>query len=331
MNNLTFGYNQTKYGKSYAQSEGLGWRALLNFGNGIYKTVDLPSDVGQNEYVINQIRDEALAHERRTGHMPTIEYVFYNRTIERLEQAAELGTRVFAQIAVGGSVVAGFLDRYRMTLAARIDGLRNAISVIRDISEPCIDQLPKALENVKNAEAYVSKIKAAQNSLPLAVQALQDAKTLKTGVETCANLANEFTKIVAPMEEVNSAMAGGSLTTKLHHFIANLDMSVAKEAWSAYSLGEQSLHFLWHMAGGVTAGLATRSATHEIAANLLHISPRRAKLVSNLVGIGTCAALVIRGDGLIRAASVAACATATGYLAKGVATGFQTVRGFFGG
>ena len=170
----------------------------------------------------------------------------------------------------------------------------------------------------------------ANDALPLAHQALQDAKTLSNGLEVCVNLANDFTKMVEPMQKLNNAMAEAGLGEKLQLFITNVDMATAKEAWSAYTIGEQSLGFLLRVSGGVGVGFATRNASKEVCSSIFNMSEKRAKLLANVVGIATCAAFLIRGDGLVQAATYGACAFGVQYAAKVIGTGIRAFRAFTG-
>ncbi len=298
----------------------ISWRARINYGNGNVETIDLPDD--RNHFDIEAVRDRTHAHELRTGRRPEISYFKVNRAQERLEKTVELGGHALTWGYIGSSVAAGFLDRYRLTLAARIDGLRGAIGTLSDLTKPCIEQLRKAMQDMQQAEQVVSKIQTAMQTveaagerLPLATMALKDAETAKKGFEVCANLVGEFTKIVEPMEKVNEAMAGQGLAVKVKEFIYNVDMATAREAWNTYSPGEQSLGYLLRAATVVGVGLAVRSGTISVCTNVLHLPESKAKLAGNIAGIGTGVLMGIQGS-LLTSAAIGLGALTTRYFAN---------------
>jgi hypothetical protein len=329
-------YRQSDWGQNYASRANVSWGARIDYGFGNVETIELPPDVGSNPYNIEVVRNKSHAYEQRTGRRPNVEYFKINRTLERAEQAVELVTKALAWATVGSSLAAGFLDRYRLTLAARIDGLRSAIGVLTDLTKPCVVQLPKAMEDLQKAGQLVSKIKAAMQTveaagqrLPLAAVALKDAETAKQGLEVCANLASEFTKIVEPMERVNEAMAGQGLVTKAKEFVLNADMATVREAWNTYSIGEQSLGFMVRTASAVSVGLAVRSSVISVCTNVLNVTESKAKLAGNISGIAVGLVMGVQGS-LLQTAAVGLCAVGTNYAIKTVGAGVRTLRDLTG-
>ncbi len=329
-------YRQSEWGQNYASRANICWAARIDYGFGKVETIELPSDVGSNPYDVEVVRNKSHAHELRTGRRPNIEYIKINRTLERLEQAVELGTKTFAWSTVGASLASGFLDRYRLTLAARIDGLKSAIGVLSDLTKPCIEQLPKAMEDLQKAGQLVSKIKVAMQTveaagqrLPIAHMAFKDAENAKQGLEVCANLVGEFTKIVEPMQKVNEAMAGQGLAAKAKEFVMNADMATVREAWNNYSIGEQSLGYMVRTASAVGVGLAVRSSIISVCTNVLNLSESQAKLAGNISGLATGLVMGTQGS-LLQTAAVGLFAVGTNYAAKMVGASVRTFRDLTG-
>lgn len=297
-------YKQSEWGRNYASRMGNSWRYEIDYNrNGKVINEDLPDDVGNNHFEIQVILNKLHSHELRNGIRPQVSLVKVNRALEYVETAVAVSGPALAVGTLGSAVAAGFLDRYRLTLAARIDGIRGAIGVLSDLTKPCIEKLPNAIQKMQEAGQLVTQYQAvAEEMLPLARGALQDAETAKKGLEVCANLVGEFSKIVEPMERVNEAMAGQGLATKMKEFIYNLDMATAREAWNTYSLGEQSLGYLLDAVTVVGVGLAVRSGTISVCTNVLHLSESKAKLVGNIAGIGAGVFVKMQG-GLLESAS----------------------------
>lgn len=302
-----------------------GYKARIDYNDGTIETITLSDDVGQNPYEVGAIINKAFAHEERTKIKPTVEYFLYNKTVERLEKISVYGGKAIAGLMVGSSFLAGFLDRYRMTLAARIDGIRRAIGVINDLTQPCKDRLIAALNDLEKAKSLAIELEHTTRH-ELAQQVLFDTETKTKGLEVCANVAHEFTKIVEPMEKLNAAMAGEGLATKLRLAVANLDMSVLTEAWKDYSLGEQSLPFLLNVAASVGVGLSVFSAAKEVCTLIPSLTEERKNLLALTAGVVSGIYIATYGNGLVQAITIGASAYGVQLAAKSV----RTLKSFIG-
>jgi len=317
-----FNYNTSEYGQNWNKRARNSWAARIDYGSGGVETMRLPSDVGSNHYYIQTIMNKIFGYEQRTGYRPTVEYYTYNPVTENLKYGINCAITAVAFGAVGASFAAGFLDRYRLTLAARIDGLNKSISVLGDLTKPCVEQLPKVIKDLKGAADYLAKAQA--KSLELATAAFHDAARAKEGVEVCANLARDFSTIVEPMERVNEAMKGEGLFSKMGTFIANLDMATARAAWKDYSIGEQSLGYLYTTAKAVSVGYTVHAAGKAICKNVLSLSEENANLTANVAGALAGMYVATYGTGLLQAASIGLLAVGTkiaanalGWIVKG--------------
>ncbi len=332
--NLQRGYQQSKYAETQSYESKKAWAARIEYGFGDSETIKLARDVGVNPHEMQYITHKCLASEQRTGTMPLVELYSFNPNLVRLAEVAEVGTKAVSYTLISSSLLAGFLDRYRMTLAAKIDGIKNAIGIIGDLTQPCRDKLPQALENIQNQLELIERIKQSiasgksflAQTLPSAASALSDAETSKNGLEVCANLASDFTKIVEPMQKVNEAMAGKGFATKLNVFVQNVDMTTVKDALKDYSPGEQSLGFLLSVATSVGVGFSVKAASKTVCTDVLNLSEKHAGTAANVAGIAAGLYIAASGGGITQAATIGLYAMATQVAAKTIGLGIRAFR-----
>lgn len=336
---LIRGYLQGEYYQSFREQQAIGHRMRIDYGSGTVEEIDLPEDFGRNQFEAIALTNKLLAYEARTGIFPKTERIPYNRRIATLTNAVEIGSKAVATGLVAASLLAGFLDRYRLTLAARVDGIEKAISALNDITKPCIDRLPTALQNVEKAESLVSQIQAAiktaseatqalllNNRLPQATSALTDAETAKRGLEVCANLMDDFKSLLQPMVEANKEMAGKGMLTKLRVLLSHGDMKTVSEAWKDYSIGKQSLSFLINAASGLLVGYTVKDASYSVCRNILNLSERHSRIAGYAFGITAGICTMASGQGVVQVAQYTLTAVATNYAAKGIGKGIQMIR-----
>lgn len=328
--------NAGEYQENYQSRVNQPWAARIDYGFGKQEVLYWPNNV--DNYEIQAVHNLALAHMKRTGVMPRVEFYKYNPIYEKLCTVADIGTKVAAWSMVGASLAAGFLDRYRLTLAARINGITSAIATLNDVTKPCRDRLPAAIDNLEKTSQVFAEIKdmvqqaiqGAAERLPIATAALNDAEKGKVGLEVCTNLVGDFTKLVEPMHIANRAMKTTSLANKALAFAANLDMTVAREAWNTYSIGEQSLGFLVTTATVAAVGLSVQAATRCISTNVLNLESKHAKIAANVAGVAAGLYVAVANPSLMQTATIGVCAGIAYGAARVVGIGINGFRAITG-
>lgn len=261
------------------------YRMHVDYGNGRVETRDVPSDVIDDHYIFDLTA-------KRKGTMPHGTVRPYYPTWERIKTFAEWGTWFGAGLLVGGSFVAGFLDRYHVTLAAQNDGLRRAIVDLQEFTKPCVEELPQAITACEQAAGLVARLTDAFKTMPTvaerlakATAELADAETTKKGVEVCAKLVQYFTQILEPGEKVSEAMAQGGFFEKLKVCLVHHNMDTFWDAWADYSFGEQSLGFLLNVACVLGAGVTAHKVCKALLTDIGNMSEKNASLAAGVAAI----------------------------------------------
>lgn len=307
------------------------WKASLEYENGAKETIALDNDVGESPYVVGAIVLKAFTHESRTGKMPKVEYYKYNYTLQRLEGMAEYMIPAASVATLGASFVAGFVDRYIMTLAARIKGVNMAMDHLVEYTKPCIEQLIKARTNVIDVREALEKINEVLKSvdsstrdfilaerLPPASQELAKAETLEKGLKLCVDLVPEFKDIVRPMEKAYESLAGQGTLTKLMRFLPNFHGPTACDAWQDYRFSEQSTGFLINVLLTALIVFTVLPACRSVCTNVLNMHEKRAQIISSSAALAFGLLAAVYGNSLGQSGAVALSALTICLLANGV-------------